>query len=396
MEIPAPWKLVLLMQPEMKILINGLPMAYPISGVGQYTLQLGRALAGLLGPEKVFCFGRNIATPAPGVSFSNGFEFSNWIPPNLTNILRKTPGLKPLVRLWRNQQFKSFVREIKPCLYHETNYAPFSFDAGPMLMTVYDLSFLRHPEWHPPDRVKYLQKYFLKQIDQAEAIITISEFSKKEIVELLNVDPDRIYVTLLGVGQNFTPAKGKLQTLPNEYVLFLGNLEPRKNLPTLINAYRSLPARLRDRYPLVIAGAKAWQTNEIDRAFRSLRKDEKIILTGYVHQAQIPDLYRGASLFIYPSLYEGFGLPVIEAMACGVPVLTSNTTSLPQVVAEAGVQVNPTDETALRQAMAELLEDGDLRCKLSEKGLQRVKQFSWEKCARETLRIYENILKGTR
>jgi alpha-1,3-rhamnosyl/mannosyltransferase len=196
----------------------------------------------------------------------------------------------------------------------------------------------------------------------------------------------------LGIDDSFHPGRDRFDGLPDQYILFLGNLEPRKNLPRLMAAYQSLPQPIRRRYPLVIAGAKGWGTEEVKETLLSFRRDEKPIFTGYIPQTALPILYRGASLFVYPSLYEGFGLPVIEAMASGVPVITSGSTSLPEVVGDAGMLVNPYDVDRLKGAMMELLEDERKRKEMIEKGIVRARLFSWEKCARETITVYEKVL----
>ena len=376
----------------MKILLNGLSIFYPISGVGQYTLQLGKALEALLGNGNIYWFGNHGSGNGLDYSAHEGPNFNNRVQHHVKKGLRKIPGLKTFVHILRNNQFRSYVRKIKPSLYHETNYVPFYFEDGPTIITIFDLSFVRHPEWHPIDRVKYFGKYCLKQLSRAEAIITISEFSKKEIMNLLNVDPAKIYVTPLGVDQSFSPGKKRMQGLPDQYILFLGNLEPRKNLPRLIAAHRSLPQLLRKRYPLVIAGAKGWDTKEVKKNLAFFQSDEKPIFTGYIPQGLLPDLYRGASLFVYPSLYEGFGLPALEAMASGVPVIASSSTSLPEVVGDAGILVNPYDVDHLKEAMMELLEDEKKRGEMVKKGIARASLFSWEKCAQETLSVYEEVL----
>jgi alpha-1,3-rhamnosyl/mannosyltransferase len=376
----------------MKILLNGLSVVYPISGVGQYTLRLGKALETLLGDGNILWFGNNLSCYGNDISDHDGPNFTNWVRHHVKKDLRKVPGLKPLVHYWRDNQFRSYVQSVNPSLYHETNYAPFCFDQGPMIITLCDLSFVRHPEWHPKDRVKHLEKFCLKKLSQVEAIITISEFSRNEILNLLNIDRTQIYVTPLGVDQSFHPGRDRLEGLPKQYILFLGNLEPRKNLPRLITAYQSLPQPLRKRYPLVIAGASGWHTHELKKALRLFQKGEEPILTGYVSQGVLPDLYRGASLFVYPSLYEGFGLPVLEAMACGVPVITSDSTSLPEVVGDVGVLVNPYDVDHLKEAIRQVLEDEKKRQEMIEKGIVRAKLFSWDKCARQTLAVYEKVL----
>lgn len=378
----------------MKILLNGLSVSYPISGVGQYTLQLGRALEKLLGSGNVFWYGKDLSQKEDQYLNQNGPIFIHQIEYGMKKFLRKIPGFTTCVHIWRNQQFKSFTQRLKPSLYHETKYALFDFDDGPTVITIYDLSFFRHPEWHPIDRVKHFEKFCLKKLSQVEAIITISEFSRKEILHLSNVDPAKIYVTPLGIDQSFHPGRDRLERFPKEYILFLGNLEPRKNLSRLITAYQSLPQPLRGRYPLVIAGAKGWGTKEFKKVLHSFQRDERPIFTGYISQSVLPRLYRGASIFVYPSLYEGFGLPVLEAMASGVPVIASNSTSLPEVVGDAGVLVDPYDVNHLKEAMRELLEDEKKRQEMAEKGTARAKFFSWEKCARQTLSVYEKVLRN--
>jgi alpha-1,3-rhamnosyl/mannosyltransferase len=379
----------------MKILLNGLSIVYPISGVGQYTLQLAKGLEDLLGPGNIFWFGKKAVQNSSAPSHNKNSLVADQIRYTLKNHLRKLPGLTTGLYSWRNSRFKSHVRQLKPSLYHETKYVPFHFDQGPTLVTIYDLSFVRHPEWHPADRVKYFERYCLKKLPQADAILTISEFSKREIMGLLNLPPDKITVTLLGVDRIFTPGRQRVPGLPERYILSLGNLEPRKNLPVLVHAYASLPGDLQERYPLVIAGAKAWHHHELNSTLSSLERKGKIILTGYIPQGVLPNLYKNASLFVYPSLYEGFGLPVLEAMASGVPVITSNTTSLPEVVGDAGLLVDPQNVDALREGISRLLVDDTLRRDISGKGLERARLFSWEKCSRETLAVYERVIGAT-
>jgi glycosyltransferase involved in cell wall biosynthesis len=379
----------------MEILLNGLSIVYPISGVGQYTLQLAKGLEDLLGTGSIFWFGKKVTQESSALSDNRNSLVADQIRYTLKNQLRKLPGLTTGLYSWRNSRFKSHVRQLKPSLYHETKYVPFHFDDGPTLVTIYDLSFVRHPEWHPADRVKYFERYCLKKLPQVDAIITISEFSKKEIIDLLGLPPDKITVTLLGVDNAFRPGKQTVPGLPERYILSLGNLEPRKNLPLLVNAYASLPGDLQERYPLVIAGAKAWHHHELNKTLSSLERKGKIILTGYIPQGVLPNLHKNASLFVYPSLYEGFGLPVLEAMASGVPVITSNTTSLPEVVGDAGLLVDPQNVDALREGISRLLADDTLRRDISGKGLERARLFSWEKCCRETLAVYERVIGAT-
>lgn len=374
----------------MKVLFNGLPATLPpLSGVGRYVNQLGQALENLLGDAFIFGFrNHNSKKLERG---TNDYPLSSSLRAKFytRNILGMFPGAKSLRYYFRNRQFHSYVEKVKPTLYHETNYALFDFKEGPTVITLYDLSFIRHPGWHPKDRVKYFEQYCLKKLSQVDAVLTISEFSKSEIVQLLGIDPKKIYVTYPGVDRQFKPEGKRMYGFPKEYILFVGNLEPRKNLPTLLNAYRALPKELRERYPLVISGALGWHTHEFTKALQLFKGREKPILTGYISQPHLPDLYRGASLFVYPSFYEGFGLPVLEAMASGVPVIGSQETSIPEVIGEAGVLVNPYNMDDLKEAMIQLLKDEKTKMEMAKKGIIRAKQFSWEKCALETLEVYQ-------
>jgi alpha-1,3-rhamnosyl/mannosyltransferase len=240
--------------------------------------------------------------------------------------------------------------------------------------------------------VRFLEKYCLKRLDRVEAIITISEYSKKEIVSLTGVNPERIFVTPLGVDRSFSPEGNRMRGLPDPYILYVGNLEPRKNLPMLLTAFQSLPRRLKERYSLVIAGAEGWHANGLRKALRPLQKGGKVILTGYVPQSRLSDLYRGASLFAYPSYYEGFGLPVLEAMACGVPVISSDSSSLPEVVGDAGILVDPFLAGEWSETMARVLSDENLQKEIGQRGLNQARMFTWERCAGETIRIYQRVL----
>ncbi len=377
---------------NIKIVLNGLPIAYPISGVGRYTLELGRELEHLLGEGMVFWFGKE--------SFGNGSNDpileellgKKRIQSYFRSLLRKIPGVRTWGHLRRSRQFRSFVKNIKPSLYHETNYALFDFEEGPTILTLYDLSFVRHPEWHPKDRVKYFERYCINQLSKIDAIITISDFSKQEIIHLLGIPAEKIFVTPLGVRQDFSPLARRMEELPQDYILFLGNIEPRKNLITLLEAYHALPKKMKESHPLVIAGASGWDTHDLKKAFYLFKMDESIILPGYIPQKYLPNLYKGASVFVYPSFYEGFGLPVIEAMACGVPVIASNTSSFPEIVGDAGILVNPYDSNELKEAIKHVLEDSQMSRNLSERGVNRAKLYTWGKCAKETVSVYETIL----
>jgi alpha-1,3-rhamnosyl/mannosyltransferase len=226
-------------------------------------------------------------------------------------------------------------------------------------------------------------------IERAAHILTDSHFQRAEIIGYFGVAPERVTACHLGVGGEFHPrppaecqaALERHGLRYREYLLAVGTLEPRKNLELVLRAYAQLPAALRERCPLAIAGVVGWNTATLKPQLRSLARSGAIRLLGFVDEADLPAIYAGARLFLYPSLYEGFGLPPLEAMASGVPVITSNCSSLPEVVGEAGVQIDPGDESALCDSMRRLMDDPQAWRRYSEAGLERARGFTWEKTA---------------
>ncbi len=229
----------------------------------------------------------------------------------------------------------------------------------------------------------------------ADAIITDSEQSREDIVKYLPVSPEHVTVVPLAADRRFRPVEAAavepiLQSydVAQPYILYVGALESRKNLPRLLEAYALLRA-WSERWRLVIVGARKWKSSPILDTVQRLGLEPHVTFTGYVADEDLPALYTGADLFAFPSLYEGFGLPVLEAMACGTPVVTSNTSSLPEVVGDAALLVDPYDVEAMASAMRQVLEDPALAQALRQRGLARAATFSWERTARETIAVYE-------
>jgi alpha-1,3-rhamnosyl/mannosyltransferase len=245
-----------------------------------------------------------------------------------------------------------------------------------------------------------MQRDMPPAIEKADHIIVISEASGAALRRWFNVDPARITNTYLAADPRFEPRSAEalapvlasLGLTRGGYVLSVGTLEPRKNLATLFAAYGGLPADLRQRFPLVVAGMKGWGTEGLMKSAQSLIQRGELRLLGYVEDELIPPLYAGAAAFCYPSRYEGFGLPALEAMASGVPVLTSNRTSLPEVVGDAGIMVDPDDVDGMRERLRELLEDRAYAENLGRLGLARAQTFSWDRCARETFSVYQQVM----
>lgn len=314
-------------------------------------------------------------------------------------IVKRLGNAYPAYRWSIDRLFRIGQKFRKYDLYHETNYIPMPFD-GPTVVTVFDLSFHLHRETHPTDRVRHMEKYFYPRLKLADHFITISEASRQEMVKHLGLPINKISVTYLGLDEYFKPIMGDELKLglslyglkAGSYILYVGTLEPRKNITAVLQAYALLPKRIQSGYPLVLAGGKGWLMEKLEGEIKSLNIASTTILTGYVPVEHLPALYSGATVFVYPSLYEGFGLPPLEAMACGTPVITSNVSSLPEVVGDAGIMVDPSDVKRLRDEIERVLDDSSLRASLGDRGMARAKQFTWEKCARQTLDVYKRVM----
>jgi glycosyltransferase involved in cell wall biosynthesis len=276
------------------------------------------------------------------------------------------------------------------------------FSPCPVVVSIHDLSFEHLPEtfkWRSRNQLKATVR---RSARAAARVIALSEHARQDIVETYGLAADRVRTIPLAASDRFYPVtdEDELQRvrqtygIEGEYILTVGAIQPRKNLARLIAAY----ARLRKSRPevnlpkLVFAGKCAWLFEETLRTIQELQLTESVILTGYVPEKDLPALYSGALCFVYPSYFEGFGLPPLEAMKCGAPVITGNRTSLPEVVGEAGLLVDPFDVDALGAAMNRLISDSELRAELTTKGLERAKLFDWRETARQTLAVYQEAV----
>lgn len=259
-------------------------------------------------------------------------------------------------------------------------------------VVVHDLSFRAHPEYFPNVVAWYMRWLTGWAIRRAERVLTVSEFSRRELLRFYPRAKGKVSVVLNGVAREFCSLSNgdavgmDARTLSSygvtpPYILALGNIHPRKNLSRLLDAYVRLKQRRASVPSMVWVGASRWGSDELLERARSAG----VVLTGFVAQEDLPAFYRGAEMLIYPSLYEGFGLPPVEAMTCGTPVIVSDTTSLPEVVGEAALMVDPTDVGVMVEAMARLLDDDVLRGKLREAGLARSKRYTWPRAARDLL-----------
>lgn len=266
----------------------------------------------------------------------------------------------------------------------------------PTVMTIHDLTNILFPDTHTT-KGKIIDKLFLKKaLKKTRHIITISEATKKDLIKYCPETKNKISVTLLGYDTLFKPLsnqeteqKIEKYKLQKGYVLYVGTIEPRKNIINLMRAYKALPANLKSKHPLVLVGKKGWLSEPIFEAMKEPFIADDIKYLEYVPFEDLPAIYNGAKVFVFPSLYEGFGLPPLEAMACGTPVITGNTSSLPEVVGKAGFLVSPNDTDTLKSKMRFLLTDETARQQYSKLGIEQSAQFSWSNTARQTLDILQ-------
>jgi glycosyltransferase involved in cell wall biosynthesis len=315
------------------------------------------------------------------------------------------PGKSPLRRLWREHIALPLAcrRENVDLLHGPKSAIPF-WSPCPTVVTLHDLIPITHPE----TETRAAQLYWRMQIPiaarRADFIITDSDHARAEIVEMFGVTGNRIAVTPLGyppaMDEPFDTVRAAelrgCYGLPESYILYVGTIQPRKNLGMLIEVYARLRHERHTTQKLVVAGRKGWMYETLFARISALGLEGDVIFTGFIPDEDLPGLYDGASLFVYLSLFEGFGLPPLEAMARGVPVVTSNTTSLPEVVGDAGIMVSPDNFEDVFQGMLRVLSDTAMAERMRQAGKARARQFSWERTAQETLALYRQVAGHTR
>ena len=270
---------------------------------------------------------------------------------------------------------------------------PYRFRNFRTVMTFHDAVPLVMPETLD-DRIRAEMEEFIKRIQHVDCFIAVSQSTKDDMIRYLDISDWRIHVVHNGYdeGYRMIPDSGWVRdkyTGGKPFVLFVGTLEPRKNVPALIKAFHLLN---RKGLRLVLAGNRGWEMEEIDSLVETLKLGERVIFTGYVPEEDLIALYNMAEAFVYPSFYEGFGIPLIEAMVCGAPVITSNTSSMPEVVGDAGLLIDPNRVEDLKSKLEMLLSEPALRSRMKEAGLERARAFSWAKSARETRAVYRKLV----
>jgi glycosyltransferase involved in cell wall biosynthesis len=373
----------------LRVVLDGQPLLEPRAGIGHYTYQLLRALA-RADPSSdfvLFCVRRLRSLRAPQLP-----DFPE------ANVHVKGHGLWQTIdaklrrRLGFEATVESFVGRFD--IFHATNYVfNHRVHAALRVASIYDLTLLLFPEMHPAERVRQIARDLQTVGRDADHLVTTSMSSKSDIVKHLSVPPERITVVPGAADETFRPVeRGEVEAALHPlglayggYLLFVGTVEPRKNLERLLTALESIEGKVGT---LVMAGPHGWGAHEVWTRIAHLQRRGLVRHLGYIRDALRPVLMNGARAFVYPSLYEGFGLPPLEAMACGTPVMSSNVSSLPEVIGDAGLLVDPLDVGGLAQSIRRLWEDDGLRAELRQRGLQRARRFSWQRTATLMLAVY--------
>jgi glycosyltransferase involved in cell wall biosynthesis len=373
----------------MRIGLDGFPLAWAKTGVGHYTLELARALS-RLAPTDEF----QLISPA---RFTDSVAADLASIPNLHTVNLRTNSI---TRRWWGIGLPRYVRRAALDLFHGTNYEVPLWNRERSVVTVHDLSVFLHPDKHEQRIARRARRRLPIMLRSSAMIITPTEAVKREVCEQFKIDSQRVAVTPEAPRKSFQPMplSDCAQTLrrlgiEDNFILFVGTIEPRKNLFRLVRAFDEVLRHTPHRPQLVIAGGEGWLTNELHGVIERSNAGDRLRLTGYVDDQDLRALYSSCKVFVYPSLYEGFGLPPLEAMACGAPVIAGRIPAAVEVLKDNACLVDPLDETVLAKAISDMLENDNERQRLSSTGLQHAAKFSWEETARLTLAVYAQVMR---
>lgn len=371
---------------SINVLLNARPLNTVFTGVARYVRTLYQHIIELeLAKISYFCNGRVTHVMPRQSRDAMSRHFPAWVR-DIARLSRVVAENLILARHFRENRFD---------VYHETGLFPLTTsDSVPTVFTIYDLSLITHPECHPPDRVRHFERYFYERLPVVEHIVTISEFIRGEIVAMLDVPPENVTAIPLAGSSVFYKRKAEdvrryidANGIPQRYVLTVGTREPRKNLIGLVHAYAEIDTDI----PLLCVGWSGWLNETLPTEIERLRLKGKVKLLGHVDDESLALLYSGALASVYPSLYEGFGLPILEAMACECPVICSDCSSMPEVAGGAAHLIDPTDEQDIARGLSEMMSDSALRQLCIDKGRDRVRQFSWKNTARRTVEVFQGV-----
>lgn len=392
----------------MKLLLNIESLIPPLTGIGNYTFNLIEQLQDQ-DIESIDCFIGATYCSAKEALDNCAAASNRYVCMDGKNLASATPlQLRALLRRWtfayrvrevlRNTQLRLRGGKFRNHVYHEPNFM-LKAHSGPSVATIHDLSFIHYPQFHPQKRVAWLSAQLPKTLKRADYLITDSDIIRDELISDFGVSADRVRTIYLGASESYhaQTSEQTCSTLERyglqhgRYVLFVGTLEPRKGVDTLIDAWCRLPIALRKEFPLVLAGAPGWHNQALNDRINALQTSHGLRQLSFVSGNDLPPLYAGAAVFAYPSLYEGFGLPVLEAMQCGVATICTADTSMSEFTQGCAVLVERGNDEQLASQLTDLLSNEQQRQSVAEAGLLRSREFSWKRCAKETLEVYRAV-----
>ena len=375
----------------LKVVLSTDPVRFPLTGIGRYTYELARGLQQVALSDLRFMNAGRLGQDLPRVPDAQPHSHGPW----LRRVLQRQDWALRLHGHVQALRQSRAMSALPGHVFHSPNfYLPPT--PGPAVVTLHDLSCYEWAHCHPVQRVRHMQREIAQALKRADVLITVSERMRQDIARFFSWPIDRLVATPLAAGPDFQPrSPTTLQTplqalglVPDGYALYVGTVEPRKNLSRLIQAYARLPEGLRQRWPLVLAGYVGWNSQHLHAQIQAAQSQGWLRYLGYVPQHRLPELMAGARLFVFPSLYEGFGLPVLEAMASGVPVVSSTASSLPEVCGDAALMHDPQDDEMLLAHLKKGLEDEVWREQARARGLVQAGRFSWARCTDQTLAAY--------
>jgi alpha-1,3-rhamnosyl/mannosyltransferase len=394
-----------------RVIVNELQMLKQRTGIGHYTAELLRSLRSLAADDQIDGFPTGWLRRATALSYrlgggviqgqagrSNGQQQRGLVGRFVSATLAKF-----------RDGYQEFLarRFLRRCaanydLYHEPNYLPMPADC-PVLATLHDLSLLLHPHWHPVDRVRRFEARLPEVLARCTHFLADTESVRQEVIDCLGVSPHCITRVHMGVRSDLRRMPARVVErglrelgLPRDYLLYLGTIEPRKNVLRLMQVYCGLPDPVRARWPLVLAGGWGWNAGEVRQYLDEVGRHRGVLHLGYVADQHLPVLYNGARALLFPTYYEGFGLPPLEMMACGGAVIASTAAAVREVAGRQAHLIDPEDSDGWRSAMLRVISDDDWRQSLREGAIQAAQPYTWERCAAETLQVYRLVFRKTR